>query len=98
MLKGPLPAFPAEVDPDRKSTRLNSSHITTSYAVFCLKKKTPLMTLFAFFVFTVEKASCGIIHCRRLSSCSRLAGSSDTCDFWLPHNVFHHVFRQLLLF
>ena len=24
---------------DRKSTRLNSSHITTSYAVFCLKKK-----------------------------------------------------------
>src|SRR3970040_2894902 len=23
---------------DRKSTRLNSSHITTSYAVFCLKK------------------------------------------------------------
>src|SRR5437773_5486383 len=25
---------------DRKSTRLNSSHITNSYAVFCLKKKT----------------------------------------------------------
>src|SRR5471032_3234327 len=25
--------------PDRKSTRLNSSHITRSYAVFCLKKK-----------------------------------------------------------
>src|SRR6266516_7691178 len=25
--------------PDRKSTRLNSSHRTTSYAVFCLKKK-----------------------------------------------------------
>src|SRR5437773_5787021 len=28
------------VDRDRKSTRLNSSHITISYAVFCLKKKT----------------------------------------------------------
>src|SRR5437667_5993735 len=27
---------------DRKSTRLNSSHITISYAVFCLKKKTNL--------------------------------------------------------
>src|SRR5690349_24243174 len=27
---------------DRKSTRLNSSHVETSYAVFCLKKKTPL--------------------------------------------------------
>src|SRR5690242_21051583 len=25
--------------PDRKSTRLNSSHMTISYAVFCLKKK-----------------------------------------------------------
>src|SRR5437773_9703452 len=25
---------------DRKSTRLNSSHITISYAVFCSKKKT----------------------------------------------------------
>src|SRR5207249_9131912 len=24
----------------RKSTRLNSSHVSTSYAVFCLKKKT----------------------------------------------------------
>src|SRR5690242_21491143 len=24
---------------DRKSTRLNSSHMSTSYAVFCLKKK-----------------------------------------------------------
>src|SRR5215468_10492052 len=29
----------ASEQPDRKSTRLNSSHITTSYAVFCLKKK-----------------------------------------------------------
>src|SRR5437773_3205317 len=27
------------VEQDRKSTRLNSSHITISYAVFCLKKK-----------------------------------------------------------
>src|SRR5690625_6942468 len=26
--------------PDRKSTRLNSSHVAISYAVFCLKKKT----------------------------------------------------------
>src|SRR5690242_20779932 len=25
--------------PDRKSTRLNSSHMSISYAVFCLKKK-----------------------------------------------------------
>src|SRR5258708_25524419 len=29
---------------DRKSTRLNSSHQIISYAVFCLKKKKPLIT------------------------------------------------------
>src|SRR5690349_23158521 len=46
-----LPPPPAEGDeqatgaiegqrrPDRKSTRLNSSHVEISYAVFCLKKK-----------------------------------------------------------
>src|SRR3712207_8678598 len=28
-----------KVAPDRKSTRLNSSHATISYAVFCLTKK-----------------------------------------------------------
>src|SRR5256885_11092927 len=27
-----------ELDADRKSTRLNSSHLVISYAVFCLKK------------------------------------------------------------
>src|SRR3989442_3598039 len=32
--------FAAELlDRDRKSTRLNSSHVRISYAVFCLKKK-----------------------------------------------------------
>src|SRR5689334_23423378 len=30
---------------DRKSTRLNSSHSSISYAVFCLKKKKKKMTL-----------------------------------------------------
>src|SRR5689334_24797937 len=29
----------ARLFPDRKSTRLNSSHSSISYAVFCLKKK-----------------------------------------------------------
>src|SRR6266496_6278281 len=32
----PSPPAPGE---DRKSTRLNSSHVEISYAVFCLKKK-----------------------------------------------------------
>src|SRR5699024_1562350 len=30
----------AIIEEDRKSTRLNSSHVSISYAVFCLKKKT----------------------------------------------------------
>src|SRR5258705_2975946 len=32
----------SEARPDRKSTRLNSSHLGISYAVFCLKKKNVL--------------------------------------------------------
>src|SRR5699024_12803081 len=45
----PLAAPARQIDPfifidsdgkDRKSTRLNSSHVSISYAVFCLKKKT----------------------------------------------------------
>src|SRR2546422_5552024 len=32
-------------DPDRKSTRLNSSHGYISYAVFCLKKKNSLLSV-----------------------------------------------------
>src|SRR4051812_49680927 len=31
--------------PDRKSTRLNSSHMSISYAVFCLKKKKKTQTV-----------------------------------------------------
>src|SRR5690606_41333344 len=35
-----LHPFEQHVQIDRKSTRLNSSHVKISYAVFCLKKKT----------------------------------------------------------
>src|SRR5256885_7652833 len=34
------PDFNTMIISDRKSTRLNSSHLVISYAVFCLKKKT----------------------------------------------------------
>src|SRR5690625_5789093 len=34
-----LPLLKNQVYLDRKSTRLNSSHVAISYAVFCLKKK-----------------------------------------------------------
>src|SRR5699024_1399769 len=35
-----LEVLDLEGELDRKSTRLNSSHVSISYAVFCLKKKT----------------------------------------------------------
>src|SRR5699024_11463642 len=34
-----ITANPPTLEQDRKSTRLNSSHVSNSYAVFCLKKK-----------------------------------------------------------
>src|ERR1035438_8719961 len=37
-IRGPLEARGVEVYGNRKSTRLNSSHLGISYAVFCLKK------------------------------------------------------------
>src|SRR5690606_41210791 len=37
---GPGVFTPRPETEDRKSTRLNSSHVKNSYAVFCLKKKT----------------------------------------------------------
>src|SRR5699024_12324438 len=46
---GPLPGVRNEVrhlgDIDRKSTRLNSSHVSISYAVFCLKKKKKIRSI-----------------------------------------------------
>src|SRR5256885_3689116 len=37
--------FPMVSETDRKSTRLNSSHLVISYAVFCLKKKIVLSAI-----------------------------------------------------
>src|SRR5215472_9192535 len=53
---GPVPSVPCRVHSmphpwsktDRKSTRLNSSHLGISYAVFCLKKKNLRNSLAAF--------------------------------------------------
>src|SRR5690554_7056373 len=39
-----LDAYARHQHLDRKSTRLNSSHVRISYAVFCLKKKTPALS------------------------------------------------------
>src|SRR5256885_12277414 len=46
---------------DRKSTRLNSSHLVISYAVFCLKKKTQT-TLTLSFLSTGSSTSTLYFH------------------------------------
>src|SRR5437867_10711355 len=49
----PREVLQAELPGDRKSTRLNSSHRTISYAVFCLKKKNKNNTLLAPLVYII---------------------------------------------
>src|SRR5690554_7635265 len=39
----------SEIQADRKSTRLNSSHVRISYVVFCLKKKKKLKLLVQYY-------------------------------------------------
>src|SRR3954464_6009750 len=43
--------------PDRKSTRLNSSHTIISYAVFCLKKEQPAPLFPSLVTHTISTAS-----------------------------------------
>src|SRR5437899_9451728 len=45
MLLDHVQAFNYDLERDRKSTRLNSSHLGISYAVFCLKKKKIMILL-----------------------------------------------------
>src|SRR5262245_62304639 len=51
---------------DRKSTRLNSSHLGISYAVFCLKKKTS-STLY-FDSLTDNAGNGGFLHCIQMDT------------------------------
>src|SRR5690242_21074212 len=45
LMKGIAPGLDPKAD--RKSTRLNSSHMSISYAVFCLKKKKSIHQIYA---------------------------------------------------
>src|SRR5256885_3414767 len=49
---------------DRKSTRLNSSHLVISYAVFCLKKKKKTQKCVAYSLHTHTKAARHLSHRR----------------------------------
>src|SRR6202047_5507485 len=50
---------------DRKSTRLNSSHRTISYAVFCLKKKIEQADTRSRVAHLRKERKWGLIRCRR---------------------------------
>src|SRR2546426_4833460 len=45
---------PGSVRSDRKSTRLNSSHLVISYAVFCLKKKKKQLLVYDIFAYCLD--------------------------------------------
>src|SRR5207248_1652259 len=69
LLLGPIPAvvIVGGVGLDRKSTRLNSSHRTISYAVFCLPTPPPRSTLFP---YTTLFRSSACAMARSISSAS----------------------------
>src|SRR5690606_39995379 len=62
-----LNPYPHAAAGDRKSTRLNSSHVKISYAVFCLKKKKKQSTSLA-----------SIEHERRTQNSSLIEGTKQT--------------------
>src|SRR5438067_4862425 len=74
-----LPGQVVEADPavDRKSTRLNSSHVSISYAVFCLKKK------IVSFIESIESSAILPFYSQYLPLCSLKRG--------LPLFPSHHV-------
>src|SRR2546426_3058407 len=54
-----LPWISTDARPlDRKSTRLNSSHLVISYAVFCLKKKKKTIKVIFYYFIQKYKAPC----------------------------------------
>src|SRR5262245_62375196 len=61
--------------PDRKSTRLNSSHLGISYAVLCLKKKTKVLP--AVKVNTMRK------HPERIAKLNRKVEDEDSTQTFL---------------
>src|ERR1039458_10211174 len=78
--------------PDRKSTRLNSSHLGISYAVFCLKKKKTQTSITARPAFSpTEQRSQRARHRSRGVTALRLS-TSRACCLTLSGNVFFFFF------
>src|SRR5256885_4544660 len=60
---------------DRKSTRLNSSHLVISYAVFCLKKKIHRCAVLASYPCSTGRRIAGVRVCRN-GAPARVAGGT----------------------
>src|SRR5258708_3405245 len=81
---------------DRKSTRLNSSHQIISYAVFCLKKKTPKHSLThptlkgrrtPFHTLRDHQSATVTASCHTILSAVRFTVSLCTCVYHCLHLV-----------
>src|SRR5689334_24202749 len=64
VLDNPGVTYPILLGLDRKSTRLNSSHSSISYAVFCLKKKMFICTTVVVFYFHYSVTWCSSLISR----------------------------------
>src|SRR2546426_9249417 len=56
--------LPLRLGGDRKSTRLNSSHLVISYAVFCLKKKKKRNN-----IICLDRSNAGVYPCNQYPHC-----------------------------
>src|SRR5688500_19090508 len=92
----PINSVPKDQSPDRKSTRLNSSHLVISYAVFCLKKKIrrffgaakePMLTAY------VTRSSSGSLPVS-MRAAEKLGISESTYGFSLPLGATIHMDRS----
>src|SRR5262245_53237462 len=72
----------AGLTPDRKSTRLNSSHLGISYAVFCLKKKKQNTAVGWLIVFDTNRLT---LH--RMERAADVADAALTCAQYLDRAV-----------
>src|ERR1039457_6523405 len=70
-----MPSSACKTCADRKSTRLNSSHLVISYAVFCLKKKVQRFGCTTVCAVHLERESSGPL--RSSTVCSRLRGKDS---------------------